>query len=75
MHLPPLQFTDAASMRRHLDTLYTEQAAAGLCGLLGNGHYRSDLDQEIAFMRDAFAGAAVTEIATLRAQLGGPLLG
>lgn len=71
----PADFTDAASMRRHLDSLYTEQAAAGLAGLLDHGDYRSDLDQEIASTRGAYAGAAVTEIAVLRAQLNGPLVG
>ena len=75
MNIPPLQFADAALMRRHLDTLFCEQAEAGLCGLLRNGSYRSDLEDEIAFTLDAYAGAAVTEIATFRAQLGGPLVG
>jgi hypothetical protein len=71
----PTHFSDAASMRRHLSDLYAEQAAAGLEGLLGNGGYRSDLEHEIAFMRDAYVGAAVTEIAVLRAELGGRLAG
>ena len=71
----PTHFTDAASMRRHLSELHTEHAAAGLAGLLRNGSYRADLEDEIAFMKDAYVGAAVTEIAVLRAQLGGPLRG
>ena len=71
----PIHFTDAASMRRHLSELHAEQAAAGLDGLLGNHSYRADLEDEIAFMRNAYVGAAVTEIAVLRAQLGGPLAG
>jgi hypothetical protein len=71
----PTRFTDAASMRRHLDDLFTEQAAAGLAGLLDHGDYRSDLEHEIAFMRDAYVGAAVTEIAVLRAELGGRQIG
>jgi hypothetical protein len=71
----PTHFTDAASMRRHLSDLYTEQAAAGLAGLLDHGDYRSDLEHEIAFMRNAYVGAAVTEIAVLRADLGGRLRG
>jgi hypothetical protein len=35
----------------------------------------ADLDQEIADTHSAYVGAAVTEIATLRGQLSGPLLG
>jgi hypothetical protein len=35
----------------------------------------ADLDQEIAATRSAYVGAAVTEIATLRAQLSGPQVG
>ena len=71
----PTHFTDAASMRRHLNDLHAEQAAAGLDGLLQNVSYRSDLEDEIAFMRNAYVGAAVTEIAVLRAELSGPLRG
>lgn len=33
------------------------------------------LDEEIAATRHAYVGAALTEIATLRAQLSGPQLG
>ena len=71
----PTHFTDAASMGRHLRELLSEQAAAELAGLLRNAHYRSDLEDEIAFMESAYVGAAVTEIATLRAELSGPLVG
>ena len=71
----PTPFIDAAAMHRHLTELYAEQAAAGLAGLLSHGDYRADLEQEIAFMRDAYVGAAVTEIAVLRAELDGPLRG
>ena len=62
-------------MRRHLDSLYSEQAAAEREGLLGNATYRAYLDDEIAFIRSAYVGAAVTEIACLRAAIDGPLLG
>jgi hypothetical protein len=34
-----------------------------------------DLDNELGYHRDAFVGMAVTEIATLRAQLDAPLRG
>lgn len=62
-------------MRRHLDSLYSEQAAAEREGLLQNATYRAYLDDEIAVVRSAYAGAAVTEIACLRAALDGPLRG
>lgn len=68
-------YTSAASMRRHLDELYSEQAAADLAGLLRNDTYRSYLEGEIALMQNAFVAAAVTEIAILRARLDGPLHG
>jgi hypothetical protein len=68
-------FTSAASIGRHLDELQLEQEAAEQAGLLNNGTYREHLDQEIAAMRSAYVGAAVTEIATLRAALDGPLVG
>ncbi len=68
-------FTSAASVRRHLDELYSEQAAADREGLLHNDTYRRALDQEIAIVRSAYVGAAVTEIACLRARLGAPLQG
>lgn len=71
----PSHFSDAAAMRLHLTELHAEQAAAGLDGLLLNRSYRADLEDEIAFMRNAYVGAAVTEIAVLRSQLSGPLVG
>jgi hypothetical protein len=35
----------------------------------------TDLDHEIAAASSAYVGAAVTEIATLRAELSGPQIG
>jgi hypothetical protein len=37
--------------------------------------YMADLRDEIAHTRHAYVGAAVTEIAMLRAELSGPLYG
>src|SRR4051794_39676271 len=62
-------------LRDHLFTLNAERASAALHGLDGNGRYLADLQTEIDATRHAFVGAAVTEIASLRAQLGAPLLG
>jgi hypothetical protein len=64
-----------ADLRDRLRALEAERAAAGLEGLIGNGAYGDDLRAEIAVCRAAFVGAAVTEIASLRAGLGAPLTG
>ena len=65
----------AAERRRHLVGLNAERAAAALEGLSSNREYMDDLEDEIAAERHAYVGAAVTEIATLRAALSGPLYG
>ena len=65
----------AAELRRHLAALNAERAAADLEGLSTNGEYMADLDDEIAAERYAYVGMAVTEIASLRAALSGPLHG
>ncbi len=62
-------------IQNHLQELQTERALASIEGLMGNSAYMADLDQEIAAIRSAYVGAAVTEIATLRAQLSGPQVG
>jgi hypothetical protein len=62
-------------LRHHLATLNAERAAAGLYGLDAHPRYLRDLLEEIDATRDALVGSAVTEIATLRARLDGPLLG
>lgn len=67
--------TTAADLSEHLRMLYVERALADLEGLAQVGPYMADLDDEIAASRAAYVGAAVTEIATLRAQLSGPLEG
>ncbi len=65
----------AIEMQNHLQDLQTERALASIEGLSGNSAYMADLDHEIAATRSAYVGAAVTEIATLRAQLSGPQVG
>jgi hypothetical protein len=65
----------AAGRRRHLVALNAERAAADLAGLTANREYVDDLEQEIAAERYAYLGMAVTEIASLRAALSGPLQG
>jgi hypothetical protein len=65
----------AAEMHIHLQELQAERALASIEGLASASAYLADLDQEIVEARSAYVGAAVTEIATLRAQLSGPQVG
>lgn len=71
----PMTPMTALQMQTHLRDLQTERALASVEGLSGNSAYMADLDQEIAATHLAYVGAAVTEIATLRAQLFGPQRG
>jgi hypothetical protein len=65
----------AIEMHSHLQQLQAERALALIEGLESCPAYMADLDEEIAATRHAYVGAALTEIATLRAQLSGPQLG
>ncbi len=67
--------SNAADLRDHLRLLLVERELAFAEGLAGNAYYMTDLEDEIAATRAAFTGAAVTEIATLRARLSRPLRG
>lgn len=63
----------AADARRHLDRLLAERHLALATG--STTVSLKDLDADLESSRDAYVGLAVTEIATLRAALDGPLLG
>ena len=65
----------ATETRIRLQELESERALASIEGLGDNAAYMADLVQEIAATRSAYVGAAVTEIASLRAELSGPQLG
>jgi hypothetical protein len=65
----------ATAVKRHLNLLHEERLLAIEIGLAADGAYMADLEEEISACRAAFVGAAVTEIATLRAALSEPLLG
>jgi hypothetical protein len=65
----------AIEIHTQLQGLQVERARASLEGLTDHDDYMADLDQEIAAARHAYVGAAVTEIASLRAQLSGPQVG
>jgi hypothetical protein len=68
----------AIEMHIRLKELQAERLFASSAGLAADTAYMAymaDLDDEIAEVSDAYAGAAVTEIATLRAELFGPQMG
>jgi hypothetical protein len=65
----------AIEMQIHLQELHAERALASIEGLTSDAAYMADLEEEILAARHAYVGAAVTEIATLRAELSGPQVG
>jgi len=66
----------ATALHRHIRELQAERVMASLHGLTSDPAYMADLDDEIDAARHAYIGAAVIEIASLRAELsGGALLG
>jgi len=65
----------ATEVKRHLDLLHEERQLAVEIGLAADGAYMADLEEEITACRAAYVGAAVTEIAVMRASLSEPLVG
>jgi hypothetical protein len=63
------------SIVEQLRELYLERALAKVNGLDSDRPYMADLECDIADHRRAVVCAAVTEIATLRGELSGPLHG
>ena len=61
----------APEIAERLRELYAERALAECEGLAHNRRYMDDLEAEISGCRDAYVGAAVTEIAILRGSLSG----
>ena len=55
--------------------LRAERLLVTSMGMPADGAYMADLEEEIAETSSAYIGAAVTEIATLRAELFGPQVG
>ena len=72
MSSPTLTATD---VKHQLDLLQEERLLAVEIGLAADGAYMADLEDEIVAVRAAYVGTAVTEIATMRRELSGPLLG
>ena len=65
----------AIELQIRLKELRAERLLAASEGLAADAAYMADLDDEIAEVSAAYTGAAVTEIATLRAELFGPQVG
>ena len=66
---------NAAELHTQLRELQAERALAETTGVAAIASYMADLERDIAESHAAFVGAAVTEIASLRAQLSGPQVG
>jgi hypothetical protein len=62
---------NAHELRLQLTRLMDERLDATEAGLGANARYMSALDEDLLAARAAFVGMAVTEIASLRAQLSG----
>ncbi len=67
--------TEALEALTTLRRLEAERLDAVEAGLGENALYMTDLDNDIEASRALYVGLAVTEIATLRAQLSGPQVG
>jgi hypothetical protein len=65
----------ALDARIELQRLQAERLDATDAGLGENALYMADLDTDIEASRVTYVGLAITEIATLRAELSGPQVG
>ncbi len=65
----------ALEVREDLARLEAERALAELTGVAGIASYSADLEEELEDCRALYTAIAVTEIATLRAELFGPQTG
>jgi hypothetical protein len=65
----------AFDARLELHRLQAERLDATDAGLHANAAYMADLETDIETSRVAYVALAVTEIATLRAELSGPQVG
>lgn len=65
----------ALELRNQLLELHAERALAVETGVARIESYMDDLQRDIERSHAAYVGAAVTEIASFRAQLSGPQVG
>ena len=61
----------AVELHERLELLHLERELARVEGLAGNALYMNDLERDIAGLRAAYVGTAVTELATLRGEMSG----
>jgi hypothetical protein len=61
----------STELQEELRLLYAERLLAEMAGLASDPGYMDDLLDDISAHESAFTGVVVTEIATLRAELGG----
>jgi hypothetical protein len=72
---PTEPLATASDARVELQRLLAQRLDAADAGLGANALYMADLETDIEASRAAYVGLAVTEIATLRAELSGPQVG
>lgn len=65
----------AFEIRSYLNQLQMERVEAKLVGLGDCETYMTELEDEIEHCSSVYVGAAVTEIASLRGELSGRLIG
>jgi len=70
-HLSAVQAMTATEARDHVSELELERALALSTGVARIDAYMRDLDEELEATRRLYVASAVTEIATLRAELFG----
>ncbi|MDQ3850925.1 MAG: hypothetical protein M3296_09985 [Actinomycetota bacterium] len=63
-----MTYSDAAELRERVDLLRFEYALAFVVGLDSDPAYMADLESDLAKWEAAWVGAAVTELATARAE-------
>jgi hypothetical protein len=73
--VPHPSLAAAAELRQQLRALEGERMLALANGLVANDLYMDDLLDEMVHVHEAYVGHAITEIATLRAELDGRLQG
>ena len=71
----PTAALEPSALKDRLAALHSERSLAFLTGLDRNRAYMDDLAGELRATEAAYTGLAVTEIASLRAALDGPLVG
>jgi hypothetical protein len=71
----PTPITTAAEALHRLEDLRFELSLAGPAGLLDDPSYMDDLTDDLESTRRLYVGLAVTEIASLRREMTGALVG